>query len=92
MVVMLSQLAPRSKARIVRVGGEPCFRRRLMELGLVPGTDVQIVRVAPLGDPIELSVRGSRLSIRRSEAELLAVAQPEAAGQAASGPCNGCAL
>jgi Fe2+ transport system protein FeoA len=53
---------------IERVGGERSFRRRLMELGLVPGTQVEMVGVAPLGDPIELLVRGCSLSIRRGEA------------------------
>jgi ferrous iron transport protein A len=58
---------------VERVGGQRAFRRRLMELGLLPGTSVTIVRVAPLGDPLELSVRGSRLSIRRAEARAIAV-------------------
>jgi Fe2+ transport system protein FeoA len=53
---------------ISHVGGEGSFRRRLMELGLVPGTRVELVGVAPLGDPLELLVRGSSLSIRRTEA------------------------
>lgn len=55
------------------VGGERSFRRRLMELGLVPGTLVEMVGVAPLGDPIELLVRGCSLSIRRGEALWVAV-------------------
>jgi hypothetical protein len=46
-----------------------------MELGLVPGTVVRVVRVAPLGDPIELSARGCELSIRKSEARSVTVAQ-----------------
>ncbi|HEY6726063.1 MAG TPA: ferrous iron transport protein A [Polyangiaceae bacterium] len=50
------------------VEGERSFRRRLLELGLVPGTRVTFVGVAPLGDPLQLSVRGCQLSIRRSEA------------------------
>ena len=54
--------------RIIAVGGERGFRRRLMELGLVPGTVVEVVRVAPLGDPVEVLVRGCSLSIRRAEA------------------------
>jgi len=53
---------------IAEVGGERSVRRRLMELGLVPGTKVALVNIAPLGDPLELQVRGGRLSIRRSEA------------------------
>ncbi len=58
---------------VEHVAGEGSFRRRLMELGLVPGTRVELVGVAPLGDPLELLVRGSSLSIRRAEAEGVAV-------------------
>src|SRR5450755_3023363 len=58
---------------IEHVAGEGSFRRRLMELGLVPGTRVEVVGVAPLGDPMELLVRGGSLSIRRAEAEGVAV-------------------
>jgi Fe2+ transport system protein FeoA len=57
------------------VGGDRGFRRRLMELGLLPGTQVSVVRVAPLGDPVELRVRGSSLSIRRAEAREVRVAR-----------------
>lgn len=56
-----------------KVGGERAFRRRLMELGLVPGTEVRVEKVAPLGDPMELLARGSRLSIRRAEARVVDV-------------------
>ncbi|MEL6347757.1 MAG: FeoA family protein [Myxococcota bacterium] len=59
--------------RIISVGGERSFRRRLMEMGLLPGTDVVITNVAPLGDPLELQVRGGRLSIRRHEAHAILV-------------------
>jgi ferrous iron transport protein A len=69
---------------IVRVGGERPFRRRLMELGLLPGTRVEVVRVAPLGDPIELSARGCFLSIRKSEARLVDVTLERAALVAAT--------
>lgn len=60
-------------ARIESVGGPRAFRRRLLELGLVPGTLVEVVRKAPLGDPLELRARGSLLSIRRGEAEAVRV-------------------
>jgi ferrous iron transport protein A len=49
------------------VGARP-VRRRLQELGLTPGTEVRVVGVSPLGDPLELSVRGARVSIRKKEA------------------------
>ena len=53
---------------IRQVGGQGGFRRRLLELGLLPGTQVTVKSVAPLGDPIELLVRGASLSIRKQEA------------------------
>jgi Fe2+ transport system protein FeoA len=69
----LGDVALGMKVAIQHVGGERSFRRRLMELGLVPGTVVEVIRVAPLGDPLELSVRGCQLSIRRSEARSVSV-------------------
>ena len=58
---------------VKEVGGERAFRRRLLELGLVPGTAVTVRKVAPLGDPLELLARGCALSIRRAEAQQVAV-------------------
>lgn len=52
---------------------EPSAARRLMELGLVPGTEIVVIRRAPLGDPLEISVRGVHLSLRRSEARRINV-------------------
>ena len=59
---------------VQHVGGDRAFRRRMMELGLLPNTAVEVVRVAPLGDPMELRVRGCHLSIRKQEARAIAVA------------------
>ena len=56
---------------IRQVSGEERLRRRLLEMGLVPGTEVHLVRRAPLGDPLEIGVRGYRLSLRRAEAALV---------------------
>lgn len=53
---------------VASVGGERSFRRRLLEMGFLPGTQVRLVGVAPLGDPLELELRGGRLSIRKAEA------------------------
>jgi Fe2+ transport system protein FeoA len=64
----LAELGLGDAAIIEHVGGERAFRRRIMELGLVPGTRVELVGVAPLGDPLEFLVRGSSLSIRRADA------------------------
>jgi len=64
----LDELALGEKAVVARIAGDRTFRRRLMEMGLVPGTEVTLVNIAPLGDPLEIELRDSRLSIRRREA------------------------
>ena len=69
----LSQLTPGDSAAIVWVVGGDNAVRRLFDLGLVPGTSVRLVRVAPLGCPLEVVVRGTHLSLRRSEAERIHV-------------------
>ncbi len=69
----LAELSVAEVACVEHVGGERSFRRRLMELGLVPGTRVELKAIAPLGDPLELLVRGASLSIRRAEAALVRV-------------------
>lgn len=65
---MLAELSPGQRGRIVRIFGPAGIRHRLLEMGLTRGTSVELVRVAPLGDPVELQVRGYRLSVRKSEA------------------------
>lgn len=72
-VCSLDDLPLRFPAIIQDVKGDRSFRRRLMELGLVPGTEVRVINVAPLRDPLEIEVRGCRLSIRRAEARMLQV-------------------
>jgi ferrous iron transport protein A len=67
-VVALAELGLKKAAVLSEIGGSRRFRRRLMELGLTPGTEVHIVRTAPFGDPIELEVRGFHISLRRAEA------------------------
>lgn len=71
----LATLGVGDVATIEFVGGERAFRRRIMELGLVPGTRVELVGIAPLGDPLELLVRGASLSIRRADAAEVRVAR-----------------
>jgi Fe2+ transport system protein FeoA len=63
-------------AKIVSIDCERHLSRRLMEMGLLPGTRVRLVRVAPFGDPVELRVRNYSLSLRRAEAAKIAV-RPE---------------
>jgi ferrous iron transport protein A len=64
----LDSLKPGDEAVVRSLDGEPEAFGRLMEMGLLPGTQVKVVRFAPLGDPIEIVIRGYHLSLRRSEA------------------------
>lgn len=61
------------RAVVVRLHGEGAVRRRILDMGLVKGTEVVARKVAPIGDPIELTVRGYELSIRRDEAATIEV-------------------
>ena len=59
--------------RVVKLHGEGAVKRRIMDMGLTKGVDVQIRKVAPLGDPIEVTVRGYELSIRKADAGMIEV-------------------
>jgi Fe2+ transport system protein FeoA len=69
----LPELPLKQSAVVEVVEGDRAFRRRIMEMGLVPGTKVRLVAVAPMGDPITLELRSSRVSIRRREASQVRV-------------------
>lgn len=55
------------------VGVDPAYRKKLLAMGMTPGTPFKVVRVAPLGDPVEIMVRGYLISLRRKEASLISV-------------------
>ena len=74
----LAELSNRQRATIITIRGEDDLTLRLMEMGLMDGETVEVIGRAPLGDPIEISIRGYRLSLRRLEAERIEV---EAQGQ-----------
>lgn len=59
--------------RISKLHGEGAVKRRIMDMGITKGTDVFVRKLAPLGDPLEISVRGYELSIRKSDAEMIEV-------------------
>jgi Fe2+ transport system protein FeoA len=73
MPTSLAEIPLGSAARITSVEGPRAFRRRLLEMGLVPGIEVRVVTIAPLGDPLRIEVRGGQWSIRRDEAAQIAV-------------------
>ena len=60
-------------ARVARLHGAGAVKRRIMDMGITKGVEVQIRKVAPLGDPIEVNVRGYELSIRKADAEMIEV-------------------
>ena len=62
---------------VVRLNGEGAVKRRIMDMGITKGTSVYVRKVAPLGDPIEITVRGYELSLRKAEAEHIEVAAGE---------------
>jgi ferrous iron transport protein A len=64
-------------ARVTGVSGSGAIARRLMEMGVVPGAPVRIIKAAPLGDPIEVRVRGYHLALRRTEAQTISVTSDE---------------
>ena len=69
----LAQLTPGQRGRITTIWAIGPMRRRLMDMGLLPGEEIKVEKVAPLGDPIELTVKSYNLSLRKKEAEGIAV-------------------
>jgi ferrous iron transport protein A len=69
----LEQLPVGGSAKVLRIDGQDELACRLMEMGLTPGVELRLIGTAPLGDPLELEVRGYRLSVRKSEAQRVAI-------------------
>lgn len=59
--------------RVVKVHGEGAVRRRIMDMGITKGVEIYVRKLAPLGDPIEMTVRGYELSLRKADAEMIEV-------------------
>lgn len=69
----LKQAKVGETVKVVKLHGEGAVKRRLMDMGLTKGTEVYVRKVAPLGDPFEVTVRGYELSIRKADAEMIEV-------------------
>ena len=69
----LDRLPPGAHGRVLSVGGTGAVARRLMEMGVVPGAPVRVIKFAPLGDPLEVRVRDYHLALRRGEAQTISV-------------------
>jgi Fe2+ transport system protein FeoA len=72
----LDQLGAGERATVQEVGGAPALVQRFLELGLMEGEEVEVLALAPLGDPMEIRCGQSRLSLRRREAAVIRVARP----------------
>ncbi|MGE4275603.1 MAG: ferrous iron transport protein A, partial [Lawsonibacter sp.] len=74
----LNDLSPGQSGMIFSVGNQSgAVKRRLVDMGLTPGTEVKVTKVAPLGDPLEVSLRGYELSLRRGDALQIVMGQPQ---------------
>ncbi|MBE6580679.1 MAG: ferrous iron transport protein A [Ruminococcaceae bacterium] len=69
----LKDVAVGKTARVVKLHGEGAIKRRIMDMGLTKGVTVRVCKLAPLGDPMELTVRGYELSLRKADAEMIEV-------------------
>jgi ferrous iron transport protein A len=75
--ISLAHLLPGEKARVLSVKGNGTISKRLMEMGVVPGTPVRVIKSAPLGDPLEVRVRDYHLALRQNEAQTIIVSQKD---------------
>ncbi|GBU25333.1 Ferrous iron transport protein A [Fibrobacteria bacterium R8-3-H12] len=69
----LKEAKPGATVKVAKIGGNGPIKRRIMEMGITKGVDVYVRKVAPLGDPVEITVRGYELSLRKADAELIEV-------------------
>lgn len=61
--------------QVVKIGGEGAIKRRIMDMGITRGVEIYVRKVAPLGDPMEVTVRGYELSLRKADAEMIEIEQ-----------------
>ena len=67
----LKNAKPGSTVKVKKLSGEGAIKRRIMDMGITKGTEIYIRKVAPLGDPVEITVRGYELSLRKADAEII---------------------
>ena len=69
----LKEVKPGTTVKVAKISGEGAIKRRIMDMGLTKGVEVFVRKVAPLGDPVEVTVRGYELSVRKADAELIEI-------------------
>ena len=72
-MVILGELRPGEKAKVVSIGTTGAMRQRILDMGVTPNVQMQLIKIAPLDDPVEITVRGYQLSLRKREAALIQV-------------------
>ena len=70
----LRDVAVGQTAIVAKIHGEGALKRRIMDMGITKGTEIYVLKVAPLGDPVEVTVRGYELSLRKEDADILEMA------------------
>ncbi|MCI8416636.1 MAG: ferrous iron transport protein A [Lachnospiraceae bacterium] len=72
-MMTLKELEPGQSGKVISLGESGPLKRRIMDMGVTPGVQVKVIKVAPLGDPVEIRVRGYELSLRKEEASRIQV-------------------
>jgi ferrous iron transport protein A len=75
--VTLGQMNPNEKGKIIQIKGVGSARRRILDMGMVPGAELEVIKRAPLGDPIEFKIKGYNLTLRKNEADRIIVEKLE---------------
>ncbi len=70
---ILSELKPKESGKVKKIYGEGTLHRRLLDMGIIKGTAIEVTKVAPLGDPIDIKVKGYHLTLRKEEAAQISV-------------------
>ncbi len=70
---VLSNLKAHSKGKVRQISGHGALKKKLLDMGIIPGSELEVLRVAPLGDPIEIRIKGYNLSLRKEEAKQIQI-------------------
>jgi Fe2+ transport system protein FeoA len=68
-IKVLSELRAQDRCKVSKIVGQGKLKKRLLDMGLIPGSELEVLRVAPLGDPVEVRIKGYNLSLRKEEAK-----------------------
>ena len=72
-IKVLSELTPGERGKVKKITGEGQLKRKLLDMGVIPGSEIEVIKVAPLGDPINIKIKGYQLSLRKEEARQISI-------------------